>query len=121
MDEEAADELGGRERHRLETLAPVAAVVLPPEGDAVAVARDQATVGDGDAVGIAGQIGEHGLRATERLLGIEHPFDFAYRSEIGREGLRVGERGMSAEEVDAAGRVYGEEPLQEQPAEQARQ
>src|SRR5580693_7474515 len=48
VDEEAADELGGRERHRLEAFAPVEAVVLPPEGDAVAVARDQAAVGDGD-------------------------------------------------------------------------
>jgi hypothetical protein len=40
VDEEAADELGGRERHRLEAFAPVEAVVLPPEGDAVAVARE---------------------------------------------------------------------------------
>jgi hypothetical protein len=29
-----------------------AAVILPPEGDAVAVARDQAAVGDGDAMGV---------------------------------------------------------------------
>jgi hypothetical protein len=39
MDEEAEDELGGRERHRLEARAPVEAVVIPPEGDAVALGR----------------------------------------------------------------------------------
>src|ERR1700674_3544510 len=77
MDEEAADELAGRERHGLEALAPVTAVILPLEGDAVAVAGDQPAVGDGDAVGIARQIGEHRLRSAERFLGIDHPFGSA--------------------------------------------
>jgi hypothetical protein len=56
MDEEAADELVYVERHRLEPFAPVAALVLPSEGDAVAIERDQAAVGDGDTVGVARQV-----------------------------------------------------------------
>src|SRR4030081_1558517 len=38
MDEEAADELVGVERHRFEPVAPCRPIVLPAEGDAVAIA-----------------------------------------------------------------------------------
>ena len=48
--EEAADELGGRERHGLGALAGVKEVILPPEGDALAVECDQPAVGDGAPV-----------------------------------------------------------------------
>jgi hypothetical protein len=52
VDEEAADELVGSERHLLVSIAALAAVVLPFEGDACLVNGDQAAVGDGDAVGV---------------------------------------------------------------------
>src|SRR6202022_2270637 len=55
VDEEAADELAGGECHDLLAVATIGAIVLPSEGDAGAVASDQPAVGDGDAVGIAGQ------------------------------------------------------------------
>src|ERR1700674_2174941 len=77
MDEEAADELAGRERHDLVARRPIGAIILVLEGDADVVAGDQPAVGDGDAVGIARQIGEHRLRSAERLLGIDHPFGSA--------------------------------------------
>src|SRR5947209_1192800 len=51
MNEEAADELVGGERHHLVSITPIDPVVLPLEGHAGIVERDQATVGDGDAVG----------------------------------------------------------------------
>src|SRR5438132_2613421 len=55
--EEAADELVGAERHRL---LPVAvAVILPAKTDLAVVDADQAIVGNGDAVGVAGDIGQH--------------------------------------------------------------
>ena len=54
-------------------------IVLPLEGDAVAVEGDQATVGDGDAVGVAGEIGQHRLGFAERAFSIDDPFDFAQR------------------------------------------
>ena len=41
MQEKAADELGGVERHGLEPVAAFDAVVLPSEGDAGLVERDQ--------------------------------------------------------------------------------
>ena len=55
--QEPADEVVGRERHHLVSIAAFDPVVLPLEGDALVVERDQPTVGDGDAVGVAGQIG----------------------------------------------------------------
>ena len=51
----------GRQRHGLVAARPLDPVILPPEGDAGVVGRDQAAIGDGDAVGVARQIGEHGL------------------------------------------------------------
>ena len=68
MDEEAADELVGRERHLFVPIAPIEPVVLVFEGDAIAVERDQTAVGDGDAMGVAGQIGEDVLRSAEWAL-----------------------------------------------------
>src|SRR3979490_107152 len=48
VDQEAADELIGGERHPLVSRAAVGAVVLVPEGDAVLAASDQPAVGDSD-------------------------------------------------------------------------
>src|SRR5215470_2701028 len=65
VDEEATDELVGIECHRLVSIAAFDPVVLPPEGDAIPVACDQAAVGDGNTVGIAREIGQHGPGAAE--------------------------------------------------------
>jgi hypothetical protein len=64
----------GGERHPLVTIAALDPVILPSEGDAVLIEGDQAAVGDGDAVGIARQIGQHRLGAAEWTLGIDDPF-----------------------------------------------
>jgi hypothetical protein len=72
-----------------------------------------------DAVDIARQIGQHGLWAAERALGIYDPFGSEQRSQIRRERLRVGEGGVIAEELQAVG--LGERPLREEPSEQARE
>jgi len=50
VDQEATDELVDGERHQLGAVAPVGAVVLPPEGHAGVVEGDEPAVGDGDAV-----------------------------------------------------------------------
>jgi hypothetical protein len=68
MDQKPADELVGSKRHPLASIVAFASVVLPPEGDAMVVERDQAAVGDGDAVGVAREIGQHGLRPAERAF-----------------------------------------------------
>src|SRR4030088_3757385 len=66
VDEETADELVGGECHALVSIAALDAIVLPLEGDALLVAGDQAAVGDGHAMGVARQIGQHCLRPAER-------------------------------------------------------
>ena len=105
----------------LVSIAPLNAIVLPFEGNARAVAGDQAAVGDGNAVGVTRQIGQHGLRSAERALCVDDPLGLAQRRQISREGLRIGQMYVVAEEAEAAGRVGGDERLEEQPAEQARE
>ncbi len=119
VDEEAADEFVGGERHALVAIAALDAVVLPLEGDAALVAGDQAAVGDGDAVGVTRQIGQYRFRAAERTLCVDDPLDLAQRREISREGLRLGDMGVIPEEAQAAGLMRGDELLQEQSPEQA--
>ena len=60
-------------------------------------------IGDGDAVGVAGEISEYGPGSAERGLGVDAPLDLARRRQIGREGLALGERGMFAEEAERMG------------------
>ena len=119
--EEAADELVGGERHHLVSIGSFAAVVLPLEGDGFVVERDQAAVGDGDAVGVAGQIGEHRFGSAERALCVDDPLGVAQWRHKRGEGLGVAEMGVVAEEVEAGGGVGCGEHLQEQSAEQSRE
>jgi len=59
--QEAADELVCRQRHHLLPVGTVAAIVLVVEGDAGVVEAQKPAVRDRDPVGVARQIGEHGL------------------------------------------------------------
>src|ERR1700736_2978612 len=72
-------------------------------------------------MGVARQIGEHGLRTAEWLLCIYHPFGLAQRREEGGECSCLGECGVVAEEREAVGLVRRCEHLQEEPTEQARE
>ena len=74
VQQEAAHELVGLERHGLVPRAALGPVVLPTEGDAALVHGEQAAVGDGHPVGVARQIGEHRGRPGEGALGIDDPF-----------------------------------------------
>jgi hypothetical protein len=69
VDEEASQELVCRDDHDL--LLATASVVLPEEGDAFLLELQETMVGDGDAVGLAGQIVENVFRSTEGWLGID--------------------------------------------------
>ena len=66
MEQEAADELVRAERHDLLPGDAFAAIVFVAEGDAGLVEADEPAVGDGHAVSVARQIGEHRLGAGER-------------------------------------------------------
>ena len=77
LGEEAADGLVGGQGHELVAVWAFGAVILPLEGDALVVEGDEAAVSDGDAVGVARQVGEHGLGPGEGPLGVDHPLDLA--------------------------------------------
>jgi hypothetical protein len=101
VQQEAAYELLGLKRHGLVARSSLGPVVLPTEGDATLVHREQATVRDRHAVGIARQVGEHRCGASKRALGIDHPFAFAQRGEPAVEGVQLGKRCVLAEELQA--------------------
>ena len=71
VEQEAMDEFVGRKRHHLGNAA--GAIVLPAETDSAVFESYEAAVGDGDPMGIAGEIGEHLLGAAERRFGKDHP------------------------------------------------
>src|SRR6476646_827708 len=73
VDQEAADELEGHERHLLVSIAARDAVVLTFEGDASLVAGDQASCVYCHAVRIPPQIGQHLLVSAERPFCIDDP------------------------------------------------
>ncbi len=74
-------------------------------------------------MGVAGEIGEHGLGPGEGRLGVDHPVELAQGREPSVEGCWLGERVMLAEEREAAGRVgrlqHLEEAAPEEPREHA--
>ncbi len=97
------------------------AVVLVAEAHAALVEADQAAVRDGDAVGVAGEIGEHRFGPGEGWLRIDEPVLPAQRHEMGGEDLPVAQAVELAEECQPTRRVSVGEPGQEAPPEQARQ
>ena len=119
--EKAPDELIRCQGHGLVAGTALGAIVLPSEADTVAVEFDQPAVGNGDAVGVAAEIGEHGFGSGEGSLGINHPFDLAGWRQVFMEGGLVTEMSELAEEVEPSGFVCGVQSLQKQPAEQSRQ
>ena len=111
VDEKAADELVGSEGHHLDACWAVDTVVLPLEGNAT-VDGDEATVRDGNAVGVARHVAQHLLGATKRLLGVDDPIDVAQGRQIRGERVGVGEGGVMTKELQATGLVRGEELVQ---------
>ena len=70
MQQETPNELVRSERHDLVPLRPLDAVVLVFERDAMGAGRNQAAVGDGHAMGVAGEIGQNRFGAGKRRLSI---------------------------------------------------
>ena len=94
-------------------------VILPFEGDALVVERDQTAVGDGNAVGIARKIAQHLPWSPERAFGVDNPIGVAQRRQIAREGPCIRQRGVFAEELELSGKVRRGELGKDQPPEQA--
>ncbi len=76
----AARELAGLERHDLVAGGSLRAAVLLAEGLAALAEFDQALGGDRDAVGIAFEVLEHGFRSGEGTLGAKSPGSFIRRA-----------------------------------------
>ena len=116
MEKKAADELTGVERHHFDHAA--LAIVLPGEADFAVGEREEPAIGDGDAMGIAAEIGERLARAAERRLGVDHPIDAAQFGETCVEDAGVGEAGEVTGEAQPAGFEGVLQVAQEQPPEQ---
>jgi len=78
MQEKAPDELVRGQGHGLVAITLWGAIVFPLEGDATFITGNQTAVGDRHSMGVARQIGEHGLRSGEGSLGIDDPVDVAH-------------------------------------------
>src|SRR6516164_160365 len=91
MDQEAADELVGVERHQLIASVALGPVILPFESDAREGEGDDPGVDNSSTVCVAGKVGEGGAGAYKKSLGIHDPFDLAQCGEEGLEGCRLGE------------------------------
>ncbi len=91
VQQEAPDELTGRDRHGLVALRSLDPVVLDLERDAVLVGSDEPAVADRDAVRVAREVGENLFRSGERALGVDMPVGLVERFEPRLEGGLVGE------------------------------
>ena len=116
VQQEAPDELVGLQTHGLD--GAVVAIVLPGEGDMIVVAGLDAAVGDGDAMGVAAEIGENLRGAAERLLGVDDPIDAPRGGQMGGERRGIGETRKIAEEAEIAFVEGGLQAFEEQAAEQ---
>ena len=65
--------------------------ITPAKGDFVFSKRDQPMVGDGHAMGVAAQILEYILGATEGRFRVDHPVLSKQWSQPGGEDLRLSE------------------------------
>ena len=86
VDEEASQELIRGNGHDL--LLAAVGIVSPAERDAIVFQGHEAMVGNGDAVGVAGQVVENMFCAAERWLGINDPVLLAELPEEVAESAR---------------------------------
>ena len=110
VQQEAADEFLGVEGQR--PLPSAVAVVAPAEGDLAAVNRDDAVVGDGDTVGVAAEVVEDLLGATEGPLGVDHSFGLAQLGQEALEGDGVAQHLEGAMQLQLAPAKEPVEPVE---------
>ena len=86
VEEKAPQELLHRQGHQ--ALLIGVGGVSPAKGNLVAMQRDEAMVGDGDAMGVGAQVVQDILGATERRLAVDHPLAAEQGAQEGRESFR---------------------------------
>jgi hypothetical protein len=82
MDQKAANELVSIEYHKLVASVELGPVILPFESHAFAVEGDEPAIGNGDPVGVAGEVGKHRVGSAKRPLGIDGPFNLSQCGEV---------------------------------------
>jgi hypothetical protein len=98
-----------------------AAVVLITERDPALVEREESRIGDGDAVSVARQIGQHGRRPGERALGVDDPTAVSKRFEPVGEKARISEPSILAKELQLTGTMRTSEFFEETASKQTRE
>jgi hypothetical protein len=96
VEQETAQELLRIERHH--SLLIAVGIILPAETNLIVLESYEAVVGDGHAMGVAGEIAEHMMRTTEGWLGIDDPVLAEEGTQEGAESLLVFERLESSSE-----------------------
>src|SRR5260370_22475503 len=119
VEEEAPDELVGGEGYCAISRLPVAAVILVAKGHVALVESHETAVRDGDAMSVAGEIGQHRLGPGEGRLGVEEPVLPPQRREMRGESLAATQARDLAEKRQPACGVSVGERGQEEPPEQA--
>lgn len=89
MKEKAPDELVGMKTHDLLTVATIATIILPSEGDMVAIGMNDAAVCDSNTMGVPAKIGEHLIRTAEWRLRKDNPFDAASARKMAGECVLI--------------------------------
>jgi hypothetical protein len=89
MEQEAAQEL--REGDRQGTLLIAIGGVSPAKSDVVLVDRDQAVVGNGDAVSVAAEILQNMFGTSKGWFAVNHPLMTEEWPQESGKGLRVGQ------------------------------
>ena len=106
-------------RESYQFLLIVVGGVAPAEGDLAVGQRDQAMVGDGDAVSVATEILQHVLGSAEGWFGVEDPVFAEQGTQPGCEELGMGERRELSGEMQLAvlesGLESGDKLAAEQP------
>src|SRR5437899_909929 len=91
MQEETAQELDPDERHR--ALFAAMSVVLPAEGNVLAVERQQSMIGDGDPMRVSAQVPQDLRRAAKSGFGVNHPVLPVKLTQEPTKLFRVSQRG----------------------------
>ena len=86
MKQEAAQELMSGNGHDL--LLAAVSIVPPAEGDAIVFGGNEPMVGNGDAMGVAGQVVENLFGTAEGWLGVDDPVLLLKLREQVSEGVR---------------------------------
>src|SRR5215468_10955448 len=117
--EEPPNELAWLQGHGFVPVRAFEPVILVFERDTVRVGGDQAAVGDGDAMGVAGKVGQHLLGPGERTLGIDEPIRLPQWAEVALEGCGVGEMLIITKELEATRGMGRAQHSQHAPTKQA--